>query len=149
MLHRPPLAPAALLLPMLLGACQPGGNADIPGDSSDTRPFSGIGAAETLHFVGTEPFWGGEVTGTALRYSTPENQDGTAIMVKRFGGRGGLSFSDALEGAAFDMTVTPGRCSDGMSDRTFPFVVTLRLGEETRNGCGWTEAAPFEGPAAP
>jgi len=117
--------------------------ADSPEAYDDIRPD------ETLRFTGTEPFWGGEVTGGALIYSTPEDQDGTAIAVERFAGRGGLSFSGMLDTAPFEMTVTPLECSDGMSDRTYPFTVTLKIGDELRNGCGWTEREPFEGPAQP
>lgn len=138
---------APLLALALATACTPAGNgggggAELPG-GSDTQPFAGIGAEETLRFTGTEPFWGGEVSGGRLVYTTPEQPAGEAIAVERFAGRGGLSFSGTLAGRAFDMAVTQGECSDGMSDRTYPFAVTLRLGEETRQGCGWTEAAPY------
>ena len=138
---------------LLLFACQQGGGetggAAIPGDDESTRPYDGIREDETLRFTGTEPFWGGDVTGGSLTYSTPENQDGTAIEVERFAGRGGLSFAGELDGQDFEMMVTELACSDGMSDRTYPFTVTLKIGEETRNGCGWTERMPFEGPEQP
>src|SRR6478736_3942532 len=107
------------------------------------------GADETVRFSGTEPFWGGQVSGGSLTYTTPDNPDGTKIAVERFAGRGGLSFTGSLDNAAFEMTVTPLACSDGMSDRTYPFTVTLKLGDELRNGCGWTERQPFEGPERP
>lgn len=139
----------------LLAACQPGddagspaGNAAIP-DADSTEAYAGIGEDETLRFTGTEPFWGGEATGAALTYSTPDDPDGTTIAVERFAGRGGLSFSGSLDGAALVMTVTPGACSDGMSDRSYPFTVTLQLGDEQRNGCGWSERTPFTGPERP
>lgn len=137
----------------LLAACQQGdavaeGEAPVP-DAESTAAYDGIGADETVRFTGTEPFWGGEVAGASLTYSTPENPDGAAIAVERFAGRGGLSFAGTLEGAAFEMTVTPLGCSDGMSDRTYPFTVTLKIGEDLRNGCGWTDRQPFEGPAQP
>ncbi|WP_338447412.1 hypothetical protein V5F89_06410 [Pelagerythrobacter marensis] len=141
------IAAAALLS---LAACQsgpegPGGTArDAPGEA-----FSDIGVDETVTFTGTEPFWGGEVTGQSLTYSTPENIDGTTIAVERFAGNNGLGYSGSLDGQPFDMTVTPGECSDGMSDRTYPFTVTLRIGEEQRHGCAWSEDTPFSGPANP
>ena len=137
---------------LLLAACQPsgsGGKAALPGDAEDHQPFSRIAADETLHFTGTEPFWGGEARGRSLTYQTPENDAGTTVAIERFAGRGGLSLSGNLEGRAFDMMVTPGQCSDGMSDRTYPFVVTLRIGEETRQGCGWTDTDRFQGPEHP
>lgn len=144
----------------LLAACQPDAGdspvpepgqvaADVAETSDDTRPYDGIREDETLQFTGTEPFWGGEVTGRTLTYKTPENQAGEVAEVERFAGRGGLSFTGMLDGKDFTMTVTPLSCSDGMSDRTYPFTVTLMIGEETRSGCGWTDRHPFEGPAQP
>ena len=121
----------------------------VPGDTRSTQPYDGIREDEVLRFTGTEPFWAGQVSGAKLTYSTPEDQDGTEIAVERFAGRGGLSFGGTLEGGKFEMVVTPLECSDGMSDRTYPFTVTLEIGEETRNGCGWTEARPFQGAEQP
>lgn len=140
-------APVLTVSAMLLAACQPGAEDDatIPGNTSDTAPFALIGAEETVRFAGTEPFWGGSATGGTLTYTTPEDIDGTAISVSRFAGRGGLSFSGELQGAKFDLLITQGRCSDGMSDRTYPFVATLSLGGEVRNGCAWTASRPFTG----
>ncbi len=143
---------------LLLVACQPGGaeGASSPGgeetalpDADSTAAYRGIAADETVHFTGTEPFWGGEVGDGTLIYTTPENPDGARIAVERFAGRGGVSFSGSLDGADFEMTLTPLECSDGMSDRTYPFTATLKIGDELRNGCGWTERQPFMGPAQP
>lgn len=135
---------------LALAACQSGpeGPAGTTRDSPGAA-FSAIGPEETIRFTGTEPFWGGEVTGGSLTYSTPENPDGTTIAVERFAGNNGLGLSGTLEGQAFDMAVTPGECSDGMSDRTYPFTVTLKVGAEQRSGCAWTERTPFSGPQHP
>jgi uncharacterized membrane protein len=143
------LAPA--LLAILLAACQPGSGSDgaAPGDSSDRKPYSGIAANERIRFIGTEPFWGGQTEGGTLTYSTPENGKGETISVKRFAGRGGISVAGKLGEASLDLTVTPGDCSDGMSDRTYPYVATLRLGDETRLGCAWTDTKGFIGPDKP
>lgn len=123
-------------------------NGGVPGDSDSPKPFSGISPRETLHFVGTEPFWGGSAREGTLTYTTPAKPDGTKLAVRRFAGRNGLGLSGTLDGQPFDMTVTPGTCSDGMSDRRFPFSVTLRIGSEVRQGCGWTDTKRFqEGPA--
>lgn len=140
---------AIIILALALVACRQGGGGILPGDTSDTQPFDAIAPGETVHFTGTEPFWGGEVTGGALTYATPENANGREITVKRFAGRGGVSYSGSLGDRSFDLTITPGVCSDGMSDRTYPFVATLRLGDETRNGCAWSENSPFTGPETP
>lgn len=129
------------------GASASAGTASLP--TAKEKPYDGIAAGETVHFTGTEPFWGGEVTGNTLTYSTPENQAGVAIPVSRFAGHGGISWTGEYEGARFALAVTPGKCSDGMSDRTYPFVVTLAVSGEQRSGCAWTAGQPFSGPPHP
>jgi uncharacterized membrane protein len=162
---RPINLPLAAACAVLLAACQPGASdppdaeetataapaADeaVPGDVEETAPYSEIAEDEVLRFTGTEPFWGGQVSGKSLTYSTPEDQDGTVIAVERFAGRGGISYSGLLDGAVFEMVITPLECSDGMSDRTYPFTVTLAIGEDKRNGCAWSEQHPFDGPEHP
>ena len=128
---------------LLLAACHP--KPEVPGDSEDHRPWQGIAGDETIRFTGTEPFWGGKVSGTELTYTTPENPGGETARVSRFAGRGGLSFSGTLSGEAATLAVTPGECSDGMSDRRYPFLVTLRIGSEVRQGCGWTDRQAYSG----
>ena len=58
-------------------------------------------------------------------------------------------FSGLRNGEALDLTVTPGACSDGMSDRSYPLTATLRFGPEQREGCAWTDRQPFSGPRQP
>jgi uncharacterized membrane protein len=135
---------------LLAAACQSQQGGDsATGPSEQARAYDGIAEDETLHFTGTEPFWGGQVAGSSLTYSTPENQAGDAMEVERFAGRGGISFTGKLGGEEFVMMATPASCSDGMSDRIYPFTVTLKIGQDMRTGCGWTDRQPFEGPAHP
>jgi uncharacterized membrane protein len=151
----------SVLLPLALAACgsEPGatpadGSAgaaatQAPGSVEDTAPYAGIATGETIRFTGTEPFWSGVVSGQTLTYSTPDNIEGTTIQVERFAGRNGLSLSGELAGSAFDMAITPGECSDGMSERAYPFTATLEVGGEQRRGCAWTDSKPFSGPEHP
>jgi uncharacterized membrane protein len=130
----------AALLP--LAACQsqgPATDGSVPGDAQDTRPYAGIGETELVRFAGTEPFWGGSLADTTLIWSTPDNIEGTTIPVTRFAGRGGLTVSGVLDGAQMDMAITPGACSDGMSERTYPFIATVKLGAQDLSGCAWRE----------
>jgi uncharacterized membrane protein len=133
---------------VLLAACQQGSES---GTAPGTSPqgFTAIAADEVISFGGTEPFWGGSITGSALTYTTPQNIDGTTIAVERFIGQGGLGFSGKLEGLDFDLLITQGECSDGMTDRTYPYVATLKLGRDLRQGCAHTDKQPFSGPAEP
>lgn len=139
--------PIIFLVPLLLlGACQPGGDTAT---GAPAQAFDGISEEETIYLTGTEPFWGGEIKGSKAQYSTPENQDGTTFVVERFAGNNGLAFTGKIDGGNFDLTVTPGECSDGMSDRSYPFAATLKVGEEQRSGCAWTDRQPFTGPENP
>lgn len=106
-------------------------------------PSAFVGDDETLHFTGTEPFWGGEVSGTSLTYTTPENQAGIAIEVTRSIAAGSLALSGTFDGKPFALGITEGRCSDGMSDRSYPFTAVLRVDGEVRHGCGWGDEHPF------
>lgn len=135
------------LFAVVVGCHQEADTGDTPGTSP--QGFTAIAADEIISFNGTEPFWGGTVRGSELTYSTPENIDGTTIPVERFTGQGGLGFSGELEGRDFDLLITQGECSDGMSDRTYPYVATLKLGDELREGCAHTDKQPFSGPARP
>jgi len=145
----------------LLAGCNADGNgketapAAVPSASptvvtaADTAVYSGIDADETVRFTGTEPFWGGKVSGQELTYTTPEDQAGERIVVDRFAGRNGVSFSGHLDNVPFVLAVTPGQCSDGMSDRTYPFTATLQVRGEQRQGCAWTDSQAFTGPPQP
>ncbi len=137
-----PLPTALLLAGLALAGCH-ASHDTMPGDSDDHHPWQGIAAEEHVRATGTEPFWSVTVTDTGLRYATPDKPDGVAVAVSRFAGRGGLSFSGEMDGAPLTLAITPGACSDGMSDRRFPFVATLRIGEATQKGCGWTDRQPF------
>ena len=132
---------APILALALLAACEAGdgGQGEVPGNSADMRPFDGIAAGEPLNAAGTEPFWSIRVEDGVLVYSTPENIDGTSAPVERFAGRGGVSFSGTLAGEQIDLAITPGQCSDGMSDRTYPFHATLAIGAGQRSGCAWRD----------
>ena len=140
----------AAVLPGMLSACHAAGSEDATRDGAgQAASYDGVQADEAIKLVGTEPFWGGTVTAGTLTYTTPENQAVSTIAVKRFAGTNGLGFSGSMGGQPIDLTVTPGTCSDGMSDRSFPFTATLRIGEEQRSGCAWTDRKPFTGPANP
>ncbi|WP_435416953.1 hypothetical protein WAB17_08620 [Parerythrobacter aurantius] len=133
---------------LLVAACH---NGETEGAVPGTSPqgFTAIAPDEVITVGGTEPFWGGTVDGETFLYTTPESMDGTAIAVARFTGQGGLGFSGTLGGQRLDLLITQGECSDGMSDRTYPFVATLKIGEDVRQGCAHTDRQPFSGPAMP
>ena len=135
----------AILLVGLLGACSAGSN-DMPGE---VPVFDGITDDEVITALGTEPFWSVEIIGNAMIYSTPENIEGRRVELTRFAGNGGLGFTGNFEGSAMQLAVTPGECSDGMSDRTYPFTATLKIGEALLAGCAYTDQQSFSGEELP
>lgn len=114
------------------------------GGEETVTAFTGIAEDEVVILGGTEPFWGAKISGETVLYTTPPNLDGTMGDVTRFAGNGGLSYSGTLGDTAFHAMVTPGECSDGMSDRTYPFTATVRLGEELLTGCGHSNMSPYQ-----
>lgn len=127
-----------------LASCSPSG--EKPGD---VPAFDGIAESEIITALGNEPFWNAKIDGDTLVYSTPENIDGTTITISRFAGNGGLGLSGTISGEALLLAITPGECSDTMSDRTYPFTATLTIGDDQRNGCAYTDQQPFTGEEMP
>jgi len=111
--------------------------------------YDGIGPNETIYLTGTEPFWNMKISAESLTYFTPESPVGRKAAVARFAGNGGLGVNGTLGGEALIIAVTPGDCSDGMSDRTYPFTATVGLGEDTLLGCGFTDSSGFTGEESP
>jgi uncharacterized membrane protein len=116
--------------------------------SRDSQPFDAVAEDATIDLIGTEPFWRITIANGEANYSDPQNIDGTAFPVDRFAGNNGLGFSGDMAGEPVQVTLTPGQCSDGMSDRTYPYTATVKLGDELLKGCGWTSKEPYSEPEA-
>jgi uncharacterized membrane protein len=87
-----------------------------------------------LRAVGTEPFWGAEVDGRCVNYTTPENQVGTRVWTHYDASAN--RWEGALDTRSFKLTIkTHEGCSDGMSDRSYPLVAIVEVGGEERRGC--------------
>lgn len=144
MAHRH-LSLSAMLPLFALAACTPAKD----GIDSKGETFTAVAPDEVVTLTGAEPFWGVQIAGGQANYANPDHPEGYDFAVERFAGNNGLAFSGTMEGQAITITLTPGQCSDGMSDRTYPYVATIALGEETLRGCGYTDRQPFTGGAAP
>lgn len=89
-----------------------------------------------LRAIGTEPFWGARIEGRCVTYSHPEDQDGTRIWTRYTAGPGGGTWSGTLGGRRFELRIGPQPgCSDGMSDKRYPFAAALVVQGEQRRGC--------------
>jgi len=114
---------------------------------SDGAVYDGIDADTAITLTGTEPFWSLTIAAASngahlVRYTDPSEIDGRIIRATRFAGNNGIGFSGEWEGKTVQIAITPGECSDGMSESVFPFAATVAWGEDTLLGCGYTEAAP-------
>jgi len=131
---------------LIAAACTPARTDVI---DPEGKAFDAVAPDEIVTLLGTEPFWNLKVEGAQGLWTTPENKPGSALALERFAGNNGMGFTGTLDGRPFTATLTPGQCSDGMSDRRFPYVATIALDGETFEGCGYTDRQPFTGPEAP
>ena len=105
---------------------------EIPDPDADPVPNQ---LPADLRALGTEPFWAANITGGDLRYLTPENIEGRTISVTRADDGGEATFIGELEESDFTLAISTGPCSDGMSDREYPYMAELTIGEQVRRGC--------------
>ena len=92
-----------------------------------------------LRGVGTEPSWAVQIEGRCVTYSHPDDQQGTRVWTRYTASATGGTWIDALDGRHFILrTRAQFGCSDGMSDRRYPFAVELTVGGEQRSGCADT-----------
>jgi uncharacterized membrane protein len=109
-----------------------------PGAAPPSRsapPTNGLALPERFSAVGTEPFWAAKVTGDRLTYMTPEDQGGQVVSITRTASGDKVELEGTLAGQRLSLVITAGPCSDGMSDRVYPFSVRRRLGDDEQRGC--------------
>lgn len=95
------------------------------------------GFPTSFRALGTEPFWALHVSDERMRYSTPEDQEGQSVpFTREVAADREVMLKAELDGKPLVLTGRIAECSDGMSDREYPFTVELRIGNEIRKGCG-------------
>jgi len=85
---------------------------------------------------GTEPFWQARVDGDDLYFSTPEDQEGRLMHGRRVPSLIGFVYIGQDGDKDFHLDISPGECSDGMSDNRYDHVATFIYGDTTYKGCG-------------
>lgn len=92
--------------------------------------------AEPYRAIGTEPFWSVTLNGKTIRVERPGHPVLTVASPEpEVGFNGELYLTRTV---MVDITHVP--CSDGMSDRTFPDTVMLRVNGTVYRGCGGAPA---------
>lgn len=90
---------------------------------------------DRMRALGTEPFWGVEIDGARLVYTTPEDQQGRTVDAVREDSAIASTWTAQLDGKRFELTIVPEKCSDGMSDTEYAFSARLRLAGGMHRGC--------------
>ena len=88
--------------------------------------------APPYHAVGTEPFWNLLIDEHDLTFSEPNAQpirQPTPQVIHGFAG-------EIYQSRRINVNIVHGRCSDGMSDRTYPDKVQVTVDGRRFNGCG-------------
>ena len=100
---------------------------------------------DRLSGLGTEPFWNITLAGNRLTYRDAETTGESVADVARREKRGQL----IVEGRAGDTrllaTFSVADCSDGMSDRRYPYSLTLTFGYRTLRVCAYPPDMMFTG----
>lgn len=99
-------------------------------ESSDAGP-----SAPSWHAFGNEPFWSVEARGGTLVFKTPEDPAGVTLEGKRVPSLVGTVILGTGPRGEFHLGITPGECSDGMSDRTHAHASTFIYAGTTYKGC--------------
>jgi uncharacterized membrane protein len=94
---------------------------------------------EEFMVSGTEPFWGVTIARRGIVLTTPDAKPKTFPYVAPIAAQGrpiDVVRVYRLAGRPNQMLVIrKGTCSDGMSDRQYPYSATLILGNTVREGC--------------
>ena len=89
-----------------------------------------------IRAVGTEPFWSARINGRCVQYSHMEDPKGTRVWARHSRNEAGEFWLGTLNGKVFQLSLrNETTCSDGMSDKLYPFSVELSIGTELRKGC--------------
>jgi uncharacterized membrane protein len=141
-------------LALTLSACAP----VPPAPVVRAPPAAARVVGPPLRLVGTEPFWGVLLKDGSLSFDGVDRGAIIAPIASVEVRSPTIIYRTAPPSVvlpvAVTATVTPGVCSDGMSDRTYPYAATVEINyagaapPATLTGCAGPESL-FERPPAP
>lgn len=115
-------------------------SAPAPASSAET-----LVATQAWRALGTEPFWALDIDSTGLRFRTPDDTIGIRWPpLKPLLTVDTLRWIRENEGTAIDASIWPTRCSDGMSDRVWPYTAMVRIDSTSYRGCADSKARVAE-----
>ncbi|MDO9336702.1 MAG: hypothetical protein Q7T61_09905 [Caulobacter sp.] len=87
--------------------------------------------------IGTEPFWRLDVKGSTLVLSRPDPEPELTAPNAALAATSGKAVWTGQAGTTSVVaTLTAGTCSDGMSDRVYPYAAEVKVGDLVLKGCG-------------
>lgn len=104
--------------------------------------LAGVDLTQPVRVLGTEPFWGLDITSAGLVYSgvdRPEQRADNAGPTIQGTSASWSEITDA--GAPLKVDLFATECSDGMSDRVYPLTARVEIGDETLAGCAAATSA--------
>ncbi len=149
-----PIAFAVLTSSLLaLAACSPeapgGGEAAPPADApppaaqapGQPQPTEAVDPAapfrQDFTLIGTEPFWNLQVKGQTLVLTRPDPEPAVTATNAGLAASSGKAIWTAQSGAVTVIaTLSAATCSDGMSDRVYPYEAEVKVGDLLLKGCG-------------
>ncbi len=102
---------------------------DPPAPVSGPGPvLAGVDLAEPVRALGTEPFWGIDLTGSQMVYSGIDGLEQRARQPRPVIKGTTASFeAETATGTIIHVTLIATECSDGMSDLTYPLTAIVRI----------------------
>lgn len=136
-------------LGLCVAACEPRGSrpapnapashADAPtnpGEPASAPAVSGPDWFAPIDLTGTEPFWAMKIRRDGLALEGVDRPKLVAPNPGPASSQTRATWDAPVAGGALKVALEALNCSDGMSDRTYPYTATVVIGDETLKGCG-------------
>ncbi len=127
---------ALIAIALLITACDaPLGASEEAPPSADAPIIVGPDYSGDFDAVGTEPFWAIKVRADSTTLTRPDHPEvTTANTGVRIDGEQGVFDATAGE-TRLVLRLTPGDCTDGMSNRHYGYQAEVWIDRETLRGC--------------
>jgi uncharacterized membrane protein len=105
-------------------------------------PAPQVAAADTTGYIarGNEPFWAVTVSAEGIRFSEPDNIEGTLAPYRApVLAESSLVFNTVLADSVrtpLELVLEERQCIDSMSGFEYPYTATARVGGRVLQGCG-------------
>ncbi|MEZ0243298.1 MAG: META domain-containing protein [Sphingomonas sp.] len=107
-----------------------------PAAANAQRGPAPAAAAAPYKALGTEPFWALTITPQTMKFEAPDRAPVTVPTPRVINGFAG----EIYQTRRINVNIVHKRCSDGMSDRTYPDTVQVTVDGKRFEGCGGASA---------